>query len=127
MKRSTLPLVLARYGRHSRGHEPVMVREVEEGAVVAVQPRPVAIPVGHYGAHVVVEHLAWDSAEVVKRPLVAGEQRLYPFIGDELDVGCPPPAERRDEHREPIGSAPDGREVGLRLAPRRGGFTRSAM
>jgi hypothetical protein len=48
---------------------------------------------------------------------VTAEQRLHSFIGDELDVRRPAPAARRDEHRQPILPASNGREVGLQLAP----------
>ena len=94
-----------------------MMREVEEGAVVAMQPRAVAIPIGHHRPHVVVQHLARHAAEVVKRALVTAEQRLQPLIGDELNVSRPAPSQRRDEHRQPVRAAPDGREVDLHLAP----------
>jgi hypothetical protein len=46
---------------------------------------------------------------------VAAERRLQPLIGDEFDVGRPAPAQRRDEHCQPITAAADGREVGLHL------------
>jgi hypothetical protein len=86
------------------------MREVEKGAVVTRQPRSVAIAIGHHRPHVVVEHLARHPAEVVERALVAAERRLHPLVGDELDVAGAAPAKRRDEHREPIASAPDGHE-----------------
>jgi predicted nucleic acid-binding Zn ribbon protein len=94
-----------------------MMREVEEGAVIAMQPRPVAIPIGHHRAHVVVQHFARNSTEEVEGALVAPEQRLQPAIGDELDVSRPAPAQRRDLHRQQIAPAPDGREASLHLAP----------
>ena len=70
--------------------------------------------------HVVVVHLARHAAEVVERALVASEQRLHSLVSDELDEGCAALAERRDEHRRPILPAPNGREVGLHLAPQFG-------
>ena len=112
-----LALGLGPIGPAQPRHEAVMMREVEEGAVIAMQPRPVAIPIGHHRAHVVVQHLARNPAEEVKGALMAAEQRLQPLIGDELDVGRPAPSQRRDEHREPVAPAPDGREVSLHLAP----------
>jgi hypothetical protein len=98
-------------------HEAMMMREVEEGAVIPMQPWPVAIPIAHHRAHVVVQHFAQNSAEEVKRALVAAEHRLQQLIGDELDVSRPAPSQCRDEHREPVAPAPDGREVALHLAP----------
>jgi len=63
------------------------MREVEEGAVIAMQPRPVAIPIAYHRAHVVVQHLARNPAEEVKRALMTAEQRLQPLIGYEFDIG----------------------------------------
>ena len=72
------------------------MREVEEGAVVTMQPWAVLIAIGHDRAHVVVQHFARHPAEEVERTLVATEQRLQPLIGYELDVARPAPAQRRD-------------------------------
>ena len=66
-----------------------MMREVEEGSVISMKPRPIAISISQHSAHVVVQHLARNPAEEVKRPLMAAEQRLQPLIGDELDIGGP--------------------------------------
>jgi hypothetical protein len=77
----------------------MMVREVEEGPIVAIQSRPVTIAIGDHRAHVVVQYLARHSAEEVEGALVAAEQRVQPLIGNELDVGCPAPAQRGNEHR----------------------------
>src|SRR5208283_2688122 len=101
-------------------HEAVVVREVEEGAVVAMQPWSVAIPIGHHRPHVVVKHLARDPAEEVERPLVASEQRLHSLIGDELDVAGTAPTQRSDEHRQPILATSNRREVSLHLVARFG-------
>jgi hypothetical protein len=117
MKRSTLPLVFARYGRHSRGTEAWRCAKSRKVPIVPVEARSVAIPIGHYGAHVVVQHLARHSTEEVERALVTAEQRLQPLIGDELDVSRPAPSQCRDEHHEPVAPAADGREVALHLAP----------
>jgi hypothetical protein len=76
-----------------------MTCEVEEGSVVAMQSRPVIIPIGYYGAHVVVQHVARNPAEEVKRALVAAEHRLQPLVDDELDVSRPAPSQRRDKNR----------------------------
>jgi len=61
---------------------------------------------------------------------MAAEHCLQPLIGDEFDVGCSAPSERRDEHRQPVVPAPDSREVNLHLTPwvgleRRDGGTRA--
>src|SRR5436190_13551158 len=45
------------------------------------------------------------------RKALSLDQRLNPLIGDELDVGRPTPTRCRDEHREPVIAAPDGRSV----------------
>src|SRR5260221_12596622 len=91
--------------------------KVEEAAVIGMHPRSVAIPIGHYRAHVVVQHLARNPAEEVKRSLVTAEQRLQPLIGDELDVRRPTPSQGGDEHHQPIAPAPDGPEISLHLRP----------
>ena len=40
-----------------------MMREVQKGSVVLTKPRPVAIPIGHYGARILsYNHLARHSA-----------------------------------------------------------------
>jgi len=62
----------------------MMMREVEEGAVIAMQPRPIEIPTAHHRAHVVIQHLARNPAEEVKRTLMTAEHRLQPLIADEL-------------------------------------------
>jgi hypothetical protein len=79
----------------------MMMREVEEGAVIAMQPRPKAIPIAYQ----------------VKRTLMAAEQSLQPLIANELNVSCSAPSERRDEHRQTVATAPDSREVNLHLTP----------
>src|SRR5215472_13971414 len=48
---------------------------------------------------------------------MTAEQRLQPLVSHELNVSRAAPTERRDERREPVAPAPDGREVGLHLAP----------
>ena len=63
----------------------MMMREVEEGAVLAMTPGPY-IPIAHHRAHVVVQHLARNPAEEVKRTLMTAEQRLQPLIADEFNV-----------------------------------------
>src|SRR5208282_1987051 len=95
-----LALGLRPIGPAQARHEAMMMCEVEESAVIPMQPWPVAIPIAHHGAHVVVQHFARNSAEEVKRALVAAEQRLQPLIGDELDVNRPAPSQCRYEHRE---------------------------
>jgi hypothetical protein len=94
--------------------------EVEEAGVEAVQPAPVAVPLGHDGAHVVVQHLARHAAEGEEGVLVTRQQRLQPLVGDELGVGRAAPAQRRHEHRQPLRPAPDGRPVHLHLLAGRG-------
>jgi hypothetical protein len=90
-------------------HEAVMVREVEEGPIVAVQARPVGIARGHHRMHIVVQHLARDAAEVLERSFVTGQQRLEPLVDDEFDVGRTAPTQGRDEYRKSISSsAPNG-------------------
>jgi hypothetical protein len=51
--RSTLPLGLADPIGTS-GHEPMMVCEVEEDAVAAMQPRPMERAIGQHRAHVLL-------------------------------------------------------------------------
>jgi hypothetical protein len=98
--------------------EAVVVREVEETSVVAMQPWTVLLSIRHHRAHVVVQHFARDSGEEVERALMSAEHRLQPPVADELDVGRPAPAQRGDEDGEPIAYSPNGREVGLHLATR---------
>jgi hypothetical protein len=62
-----------------------MMGEVEESAVIAMPPRTVAIPIRHYGAHVIVKHFAGHPAEEVEGALVAAEQRRQPFIGKAFE------------------------------------------
>ena len=97
-----------------------MMGEVEESAIVAMQPRPVLITIRHHRPHVVVQDLARNPAEEVERVLMAAEQRLQPLIAHELDVRRPAPTQRCDEHRQPITSPPDRRKVSLHLSPRVG-------
>src|SRR5271166_2340580 len=115
-----LALGLRTIGPAQARHEAMMMREVEEGAVIPMQARPIAITIAHYRAHVVVQHLARHSAEEVKRALMTAEQRLQPLIGDELNVSRSAPSKRRDEHRQPVTPAPDSRKVNLHLSPRIG-------
>ena len=47
------------------------------------------------------------TAKREKGVLVRLDQRLDPLVGDELDIGGPAPAQRRDEYREPGAAAPN--------------------
>jgi hypothetical protein len=96
----------------------VVVRKVEESAVVAMQPWTILISIRDHRAHVVVQHLTRDTAKEQKRALVAVQQRLEALVVDELDVGRPAPSQRGNEHRQLVAHAPDGGEVGLHLAAR---------
>src|ERR1700691_1988800 len=71
-----LALGLRPIGSAQARHEAMMMREVEEGAVIAMQPRTIAIAIAHHRAHVVVQYLARYPTEEVKRALMTAEQRL---------------------------------------------------
>src|SRR5580658_4459586 len=43
--------------------EAMMMREVEEAAVISMQPRPIDIAIAHYRTHVVVQNLARNPSE----------------------------------------------------------------
>jgi hypothetical protein len=83
------------------------------------QLAPVAVPLGHDGAHVVVQDLARHAAESKEGALVARQQHLQPLVCDELGVGRAAPAQRRHEHRQAVRPAPDDRPVHLHLLARR--------
>jgi hypothetical protein len=55
MKRSILPLVCARYGRHAAAGSHNGARS-EEGAIRAMQSPTVLISIRHHRAHIVVQH-----------------------------------------------------------------------
>ena len=97
-----------------------MAGEVEKAGMETVSTATIAVPLQHDGAHVVVQHLARRAAERQKGVLVRLDQRLDPLVGDELDIGGPAPAERRDKYRKPVLAAPDDRPVDLHLFAWRG-------
>jgi hypothetical protein len=118
--RSTLPLGLADPIGTS-GHEPMMVCEVEEDAVVAMQPGPWSSSIGQLGAHVVAQDLARNTAKIVT-PARDGQVALQSLIGDEFHIGRPAPAESNGLGY-PVKKT--GREVPLRgFGWRRWGITR---
>ena len=95
----------------------MMMREVEESAVVAMQTWTILISISHHRAHVVVQHFTRHATKEAERMLVAIQQRLQLLVVDEFDVSRAAPAKRSDKHREPVAAAPDGREVCLHLSP----------
>src|SRR6266446_1266208 len=111
-----LALGLGPIGTAKPWHESEVPGEVEERGIVTMAPWSVAVALANHRPHVVVEHFVGNSAEVVEGTLVAAEQCRQPFIGDEFDIRRPAPTEGRDEHREPVASAPDDGEVYLHLA-----------
>ena len=95
--------------------ETAVTGEVEKAGMKTVATATVAVPLQHDGAHIVIQHLARRAAERQKSVLVRLDQRLDPLVGDELDVGRPAPAQRRDEYRKPVAAAPNHRPVHLHL------------
>ena len=81
----------------------------------AVSAATIAVPLQDNRSHIVVEHLVRHAAKGEKGVLVGLDQRLDPLVGDELDIGGPAPAQRRDEYREPVAAAPNDRPVHLHL------------
>ena len=72
----------------------------------------------HHRPHVVVYSTSRETpSKTEKRALAAAERCHQPLVVDELDVTRQAPAEGGDKHREPVAPAPDGREIGLHLAP----------
>jgi hypothetical protein len=97
------------------GPETAVTGKVEKARMKAVSTPAVAVPLQHDRAHIVVEHLARHAAEGEERILMRLDQRFDPLVGDELDIGGPAPAKRRDEYRKPVVAAPDDRPVDLHL------------
>ena len=98
-----------------------MSGKVERARMEAVPTPTIAAPLQHNCAHIVVQHLLRCAAKREKRGLVRLDQGLDPLVGDKLDIGGPAPAQRRDEHRKPVATAPLGGAVTARKAVYRRG------
>ena len=95
--------------------EASMAGIVEQAGMETVPAGTIGVALQDHRLHVVEQHLARHAAKGRKCMLVAADERLDPFVGAKLHIGRPAPAQRGDEHGQPVATAPNRCPVRLHL------------